>query len=66
MSCYERYKRWDEDGTWARLLEAVQVKDDAVGDLEWTFSIDSSIARAHQHAAGARKKGDPDRDDQAD
>jgi transposase len=65
QTCYERYKRWDEDGTWARLLAAIQVKDDAVGNLEWTFSIDSSIARAHQHAAGARKKGDPGRDDRA-
>jgi AcrR family transcriptional regulator len=29
QTCYERYKRWDEDGTWARLLEAMQVEDDA-------------------------------------
>jgi transposase len=65
QTCYERYKRWDEDGTWARLLEAMQVKDDAVGDIEWTFSIDSSIARAHQHAAGARKKGARAGDDRA-
>jgi transposase len=65
QTCYERYKRWDEDGTWARLLAAIQVKDDAVGNVEWTFSIDSSIARAHQHAAGARKKGDCGGDDRA-
>jgi transposase len=65
QTCYERYKRWDEDGTWARLLAAIQVKDDAVGNVEWTFSIDSSIARAHQHAAGARKKGDSGGDDRA-
>jgi TetR/AcrR family transcriptional regulator, cholesterol catabolism regulator len=24
QTCYERYKRWDEDGTWARLLAVVQ------------------------------------------
>jgi transposase len=65
QTCHERYKRWDEDGTWARLLAAIQVKDDAVGNGEWTFSIDSSITRAHRHAAGARKKGDPGRDDRA-
>ncbi|MFC0557380.1 IS5 family transposase, partial [Planotetraspora thailandica] len=57
QTCYERFKRWDEDGTWARLLEQMQVKDDSVGNVEWTVSIDSTIARAHQHAAGARKKG---------
>jgi transposase len=63
QTCYERYKRWDEDGTWAQLLEAMQVKDDAVGRIEWSFSVDSSTVRAHQHAAGARKKGDVPGDD---
>ncbi|WP_091629221.1 transposase [Amycolatopsis saalfeldensis] len=33
------------------------VKDDAVGDLEWVVSMDSSVVRAHQHSAGARKRG---------
>jgi hypothetical protein len=55
-----RFSRWDNDGTWARLLEEMQVKDDSIGSVELTVSIDSTIARAHQHAAGARKKGDED------
>ncbi|GAB2869141.1 hypothetical protein GCM10022221_82350 [Actinocorallia aurea] len=54
---YERYRRWAADGTFDRLLEHVQVHDDAVGRLDWSVSIDSTIVRAHQHAAGARKKG---------
>ncbi len=57
QTCYERFKRWEEDGTWARLLEDLQVKDDSIGTVELTVSIDSTIARAHQHAAGARKRG---------
>ncbi len=57
QTCYERFKRWEEDGTWARLLEDMQVKDDSIGQVEFTVSIDSTIARAHQHAAGARKRG---------
>lgn len=58
QTCYERWKRWDEDGTWARLLEYVQVKDDSLGTLDLeVVAIDSSIARAHQHAAGARREG---------
>ncbi len=70
QTCYERWKRWDEDGTWAGLLEYLQVGDDAVGRVDWRFSIDSSIACAHQHAAGARRgrapgKGDPAGDDWA-
>ncbi|WP_435889272.1 IS5 family transposase [Streptosporangium canum] len=57
QTCYERFARWDADGTWARLLEEMQVKDDSVGTVELTVSIDSTIARAYQHAAGARKRG---------
>ncbi|MGQ4363812.1 transposase [Streptomyces sp. SAS_272] len=53
-SVYERFARWEVDGTWARLLEEVQVHDDPVVAMEWTDSIDSAINRAHQYAAGAR------------
>ena len=49
----ERLRIWIKDGTWERILDQVIVKDDAVGNVEWTFSIDSSSVRAHQHAAGA-------------
>lgn len=54
---HERLRRWAADGTWERILDQVVVKDDAVGNVEWTFSIDSTSVRAHQHCAGARKKG---------
>lgn len=57
QTVYERFARWEMDGTWAKLLQHVQVKDDAVGAVEWTVSVDSTINRAHQHAAGARRKG---------
>ncbi|MFE2522035.1 hypothetical protein [Streptomyces mirabilis] len=30
---------------------------DAHEDLNWAVSVDSIIVRAHQHAAGARKRG---------
>jgi hypothetical protein len=36
----------------------VQVHDDAIGAVDMTgVCVDSTIVRAHQHAAGARKKG---------
>ncbi|MGA5124384.1 IS5 family transposase [Streptomyces pseudogriseolus] len=57
QTAYERFARWEADGTWGRLLEAVQARDDSTGVLEWTVSVDSTINRAHQHAAGARKRG---------
>lgn len=54
---YARFVRWQQDGTWGRLLAQVQTKSDAVGEVVGEVSIDSSVVRAHQHAAGARKKG---------
>lgn len=54
---HARFVRWQRDGTWERLLTHVQTKSDAVGNVSWEVSIDSSLVRAHQHAAGARKKG---------
>ena len=54
QTCYDRLVRWRRDGIWDRLLEHVQTKSDAVGDVEWVVSVDSSVVRAHQHAAGAR------------
>lgn len=56
-ACHERLRRWTADGTWDRILTQVQAHDDAVGTIEWAVSVDSAIARAHQHAAGARKRG---------
>jgi transposase len=50
---YERYRRWHV----RKILTHLQVHDDAVGRLDWTVSIDSTIVWAHQHAAGARQKG---------
>lgn len=44
--------------TWDKIFAAAQVKDDGI-PVEWTVSVDSSVVRAHQHAAGARKKGAP-------
>ena len=39
-----------------RLLAHAQTKSDAVGQVEWTISVDATINRAHQHAAGARHR----------
>src|SRR3712207_4139323 len=54
---HEGLRKWTADGTWDRILDHVVVRDDAVGAVEWTISVDSSSVRAHQHAAGARKRG---------
>nr|WP_237531489.1 IS5-like element IS1650 family transposase [Streptomyces sp. SID7813] len=55
---YERFRRWSADGTWDRLLAHVQQHSDAAGAVDWTVvCVDSTTVRAHQHAAGAPKKG---------
>ncbi len=43
------------DGTWDKVLAAVQVQADTAGELDWAVSVDSTIARVHQHAATARR-----------
>ena len=49
-----RHHAWSNDGTWDQLLRAAQAHADVEGDLDWLTSADSSLVRAHQHAAGAR------------
>ncbi|WP_418082122.1 IS5 family transposase [Streptomyces globisporus] len=51
---YERNRLWSADGTWERLLHQLQAAADAAGQIDWDISVDSTIVRAHQHAAGAR------------
>ncbi|MFE9953997.1 IS5 family transposase [Streptomyces sp. NPDC005531] len=61
-TAYAVFRRWQIDETWARVLKKLQVKADADGIIEWEVSVDSTVCRAHQHAAGARKRGaDPGR-----
>jgi transposase len=45
-----RYYRWIEMGVLDEMLSVLARE----ADLEWLM-IDSTIVRAHQHAAGARK-----------
>lgn len=56
---YERHRRWSADGTWERLLQHVQAEADVAGEIDWDISVDSTIVRAHQHAAGARTDPPP-------
>ena len=49
---HTRHMRWSRSGVWQRIFEHL-AKD---ADNEYAM-IDSTIVRAHQHAAGAHKKG---------
>ncbi len=48
-----RFDRWAKDGTLDRILAELQGQVHAEGAVDWVVSVDSTIARAHQHAAGA-------------
>lgn len=52
---YWLYRRWQLDGVWHAMLTALQARADAAGLITWDVSVDSTVARAHQHAAGARR-----------
>ncbi|CAO0825519.1 hypothetical protein SMICM17S_11944 [Streptomyces microflavus] len=54
---YNRLRMWAADGTWERVFTALMAQADEEDGLDWVVSVDSTIVRAHQHAAGARKKG---------
>ncbi|MGP5034505.1 IS5 family transposase [Brachybacterium alimentarium] len=54
-SIYKRFARWSEDGTWEKLLAEVQKQADAAGKVDWVVSIDSTIARVHQHGATLKR-----------
>jgi transposase len=56
-TAYGLFRRWQLDGTWARVLSGLQRRADAAGLITWDVSVDSTVVRAHQHAAGARKRG---------
>jgi transposase len=49
---YNRHRRWSGDGTWEAMLAELQRDCDA-GEQEWSLGVDSTVVRAHHHAAGA-------------
>jgi transposase len=49
-SAWTRFDRWARAGIWQRALSALAGQRDCE-----VYMIDSSIIRAHQHAAGAKK-----------
>ena len=49
-TCYNRFNRWAKAGIWLKVFEALAQRSPQSLHL-----IDSSIIRAHQHAAGGKK-----------
>jgi len=51
-SVYTRFRRWTQQGVWARVLEKLAEQHDGE-----SYLIDATIVRAHQDATGAKKGG---------
>ncbi len=52
---WKRHARFSKDGTWDKVLLVLQAEADAKGEIDWQVSVDSTIARVHQHGASAAR-----------
>ncbi|MEE1619321.1 IS5 family transposase [Brachybacterium sp. J153] len=43
------------EGTWDKVLAKLTAAADAAGLVDWSLSVDSTIARAHQHATNTKR-----------
>jgi len=50
-SVYRQFRRWTLSGVWDVLLQALNETDEGQDSVQM---IDSTVIRAHQHAAGAK------------
>jgi transposase len=55
QTVWKRHHRFAADGTWDMLLRVIQSEADAAGRVDWSVSVDSSIVRAHQRSATAKR-----------
>ncbi|WP_425503436.1 IS5 family transposase [Jiangella mangrovi] len=49
------HRRLAGDGTWDAVLARLTAAADQAGQLGWSVSVDSTIARAHQHATNMKR-----------
>jgi len=52
-----RFYRWREAGIWDRIWSQLQSEADEQDQIDWEIHLlDGTVVRAHQHAAGAKKR----------
>lgn len=49
------HRRMAGNGTWDVVLAKLTAAADAAGLVDWSLSVDSTIARAHQHATNTTR-----------
>jgi transposase len=55
QTVWKRHHRFSLDGTWDEVLAVLQAEPDAVGEIDWRVSVDSSNSRVHHHGATAKR-----------
>ena len=56
-SVYGTFRRFAQGGVWERVADRLRALADGAGLIGWDLGVDSTVCRAHQHAAGARRDG---------
>lgn len=52
-----RFYRWQQTGVWDRVWAQLQAEADEASEIDWeVHHLDGTVIRAHQHAAGAKKR----------
>jgi transposase len=60
QTVYEWFNRWRRDGTWDRMLQALQIRRDRQGRIDWDlWCVDGTSIRASRAAVGAGEGGAP-------
>ena len=49
------HRRMSKDGTWDAVLASLLGTAERAGIIDWSVSVDSTIARAHQHATNVTR-----------
>ena len=53
---YDRFRRWQREGLFERILQRLRLQLDELGRIDWDFwAVDSTSIRASRAAAGAKK-----------
>ncbi|WP_220183098.1 IS5 family transposase [Sphaerisporangium album] len=56
QAVYGLFRRWQRAGAWQKITTGLQALADDAGLIGWQVGVDSTIVRAHQHAAGAARR----------
>jgi transposase len=57
QTVYDHFRKWRKSGVFARIIEALQIKLDRQGLIDWElWCVDGANVRAARAAAGADKK----------